>query len=39
MNTEARIKLKRKAARWDTVCNIAEGAAAAFILLLICGWI
>ena len=39
MNTKERITLKRKAARWDTVCNIAEGAVASFVLLLLCGWI
>lgn len=34
-----RLELKRKARRWDTLCDIAEAAGAVFVLLLLCGWI
>jgi hypothetical protein len=38
MTTQERVKWKRKAYRWDTLVDICEGAAAAFVLLLICGF-
>lgn len=38
MNTRERVKMKRKAMRWDTLMDICEGAGAVFVILLLCGW-
>lgn len=39
MSTKERVIIKRKARRWDALCDIAEAAGAVFVLLLLCGWI
>lgn len=39
MNTRERVLIKRKARRWDTLCDIGEAAVAAFVILLLCGWV
>lgn len=39
MNTRERVMIKRKARRWDTLCDIGEAAVAAFVILILCGWV
>jgi len=43
MNTAERVKIKRRRHKlvyaWDICCDMLEGAIAAFVLLLLCGWI
>ena len=39
MTTAERVKIKRQAKHWRTLCDIAEAAIAAFVLLVLCGWI
>lgn len=39
INTEERIKIKRKAARYDTLTDICESAVVVVLVLFLCGWI
>lgn len=39
MTTAERVKIKRQAARWRTLVDIAEAGTAVFFLLLLCGWL